>query len=427
VSLSLKPITTTASIEQPSIFDAPPPAAGPQSEAKHTVASLTKAIKNVLETAFTDVVVEGEISNFTDHRSGHRYWTLKDSGAAISSVLWKTRVLNFQLKEGMKVICRGRLSLYAPRGSYQLDVYQVRPVGVGDLQQAFEALRAKLEKEGLFHPGRKRELPRFPRTIGIVTSETGAALQDILTVLRRRYPLVSVLLRPAAVQGVGSELDVARAIQEFNLLAEERRPDLLIVGRGGGSLEDLWCFNEEAVARAIYASEIPIVSAVGHEVDVTIADMVADLRAPTPTAAAELVTPDMEDLTSYLEGTKLQIKQTMQHTLRLMKRNVEGLASGYALRSRVQEQLRHRRQDASRLDQSMQRSVAHRIERLKLQLERDGARLKSMSPLAVLERGYVILERPDGGVIARGSEIEQEGLTEGSITFADGKQKVYFF
>jgi exodeoxyribonuclease VII large subunit len=426
VALTLRPSGTKATVEQPSIFDAPKPAVGVE-EPTHSVTSLTKAIKDVLEATFTDVVVEGEISNFTDHRSGHRYWTLKDAGAAISCVFWKTRVLSFKLKEGMKVVCRGRLSLYAPRGSYQLDVYQVRPVGVGDLQQAFEQLRAKLEAEGLFNPARKRELPRFPERIGIVTSETGAALQDILTVLRRRYPLVKVFLRPATVQGVGAELDVARAIQEFNLLSESVRPELLIVGRGGGSLEDLWCFNEEAVARAIFTSAIPVVSAVGHEVDITIADLVADLRAPTPTAAAELVTPDIEELTSYLTGSRSQLRQLMQHTLRVMKQEVNGLASGYALRSRIQDQLSRRRTDAAQLSRRLGQMTRHSLERATLRLERDHAKLRTMSPLAVLERGYAIVERADGGVLKNRQSIEAEALTEGVLHFSDGKQKVYFF
>ena len=203
-----------------------------------SVTQLTKKIRDLLELRFADVTVEGEISNFLHHRSGHRYWTLKDETAQISCVFWKTRSLSFDIDSGQKVVCRGRLSLYAPRGSYQLDVFQVRPVGIGALQLAFEKLFKKLQEEGLFDESRKRAIPKFPKRIGIVTSATGAAIHDILTVLRRRYPLAEVLIRPASVQGVGSELQVAQGIRDFNILPIESRPDVLIVGRGGGMALD---------------------------------------------------------------------------------------------------------------------------------------------------------------------------------------------
>jgi exodeoxyribonuclease VII large subunit len=230
-------VAKTASKTLPLLFTQEEAVKLPQKEISNeplSVSSLTKAIREILETHFIEIAVEGEISNFTNHRSGHRYWTLKDEGAQISCVFWKTRQLSFNVEDGQKVLCRGRISVYAPRGNYQLDVFQVRPLGIGALQQAFEELYKKLFSEGLFDESRKRQIPRFPKKIGIVTSATGAALHDILTVLRRRYPLVEVLFRPAAVQGIGAELEIARAIQEMNLLPDNKQPDVLIVGRGGG-------------------------------------------------------------------------------------------------------------------------------------------------------------------------------------------------
>jgi exodeoxyribonuclease VII large subunit len=413
----------------PSLFDQPSePVAKATKEPKQeqlTVGSLTKAIRSLLENAFTDVVVEGEISNFVDHRSGHRYWTLKDSEASISCVFWKTRSASFQIKDGMKVVCRGRLTVYPPRGNYQLDVFQVRPVGIGDLQKAFEELHRKLQAEGLFEASRKRALPRFPKVLGIVTSETGAALHDILTVLRRRYPLVKVVLRPAAVQGVGAELGIARAIQEFNLTKGAQRPDLLIVGRGGGSLEDLWAFNEEAVARAIFRSEIPIISAVGHEVDVTIADMVADLRAPTPTAAAELATPDREELAMVLAGLASGMTQTVENQLRHLRRDLESAASIRVLRSRLLEQLNQRTSEVEYRAERMGSKVQNKVEVLKLKVDRDVARLGALNPYAVLDRGYALVESKDGKVLARKSQIT-EGYSEGRLIMSDGKVDIRF-
>jgi len=389
-----------------------------------TVSALTKAIKQTLEYSFAEIVVEGEISNFVDHRSGHRYFTLKDAQAQIPCVFWKTRYVNFDLQDGMKVICRGRISVYAPQGKYQLDVLQMRPSGIGDLQQAYEALFAKLEAEGLFDESRKRPIPRFPQTIGIVTSENGAALQDILTVLRRRYPVANVLLRPASVQGVGSELQIARAIQEFNLV--KAKPDVLIVGRGGGSLEDLWCFNEEAVARAIYASKIPVISAVGHEVDFTIADYVADLRAPTPTAAAELATPHRDELASILSGMQGGISRLVEHELTMRRRELDSLGDSVMLRSLIADLIDSHRDTVVRSSQRIARSVHHQLERTKLTIERDVAKLHAMNPDRVLDRGFTALETPDGKIIPRLANVLEQDEKAGILVFADGRISVRF-
>lgn len=416
--MQLRPLAPTAK--------ANPQTAQAGNQTALTVGQLTRQIKNVLEPAFTDILVEAEISNYTLHRSGHRYFTLKDSEATISATLWKTRPVQFDIKEGMKVVCRGRLSVYAPRGQYNIDVFQIRPVGVGALQMAYEQLFAKLEAEGLFEESRKRPIPRFPKKIGIVTSETGAALHDILTVLRRRYPVVQVVLRPASVQGLGSELEIARAIREFNLLGTEERPDVLIVGRGGGSLEDLWNFNEEAVARAIYASKIPVISAVGHEVDVTIADFVADLRAPTPTAAAELATPDIEELQSAIAGARRTIGRIVHSELQMKRREVLALGSAESLARIFDDVLGNRRSDVQRLVERSSRTMRHGLDRAKLTLARDEAKLRAMNPYSVLERGYSILETPDGNVLPRLNSILESGEKIGILVMADGRITVRF-
>ena len=387
-----------------------------------TVTNLTKAIRQILESSFIDITVEGEISNFTHHRSGHRYWTLKDEGAQISCVFWKTRQLSYDLAEGQKVVCRGRLSVYPPRGNYQLDVFQVRPIGIGALQAAFEALYKKLLGEGLFDESRKRQIPKFPRKIGLITSPTGAALHDILTVLRRRYPLVEVLFRPASVQGVGAELEIARAVTEMNLLPIQDRPDLLIVGRGGGSLEDLWAFNEEAVARAIYTSKIPVISAVGHEVDVTIADFAADLRAPTPTAAAELATPDKNELLSAIYSSSSALDYLMKRRLRDLRSELSGHASGYGLTRVLRQALSEKHSHLDQLEGKMTSRMKHLLELSIARSEQFYAALKALNPYGVLERGYAMVQQENGSVISKAASVPEDKPVQ--IVFRDGKVSV---
>src|SRR5450830_1303089 len=253
-----------------------------------SVTEITHRIKGVLEMGFSEVWVQGEISNCKNHSSGHLYFTLKDGSASLSAVMWRSRVaqLLFRPNDGMKVIVWGNITVYEPRGNYQIDCLQIQPVGIGELQLAFDRLKQKLSAEGLFDEAHKKPLPEYPEKIGIVTSPTGAAIQDMLNILARRFPALEVIVAPVKVQGIGAAEEIAEAIQDLNSLSDI---DVIIVGRGGGSLEDLWAFNEEVVARAIYSSRIPIVSAVGHEIDFSISDFVADLRAPTPSAAAELV------------------------------------------------------------------------------------------------------------------------------------------
>lgn len=406
--------------EEVGLFDVPQSAEPKQITL--TVANLTRSIKDILENTFTDVVVEGEISNFINHRSGHRYWTLKDENAQISCTFWKSRTLSFDIADGQKVVCRGRISVYPPQGKYNLDVVQVRPLGIGALQLAYEKLFKKLEAEGLFDLDRKRQIPRFPQKIGIVTSATGAALHDILTALRRRYPLVEVLLRPASVQGVGAELQIAQAIKDLNILPESAKPDVLIVGRGGGSLEDLWSFNEEAVARAIYSSRIPIISAVGHEVDVTIADFVADLRAPTPTAAAELATPDKAELQAMLAGASSSLSYMMDRRLTDIRTELASHLSGYGLRRRIKEALESRSTEIVQLTRSMRSEIDYHLELSELKIKDFFSTLKALDPKSVLERGYAMVRASNGSVIAQTKDFPKNEAVE--VILRDGSLQV---
>src|SRR5216117_1092340 len=284
-----------------------------------TVGELTRQIRSTLETKFRAVWVQGEISNYKLHPSGHQYFTLKDQRAQISSVIWRDTMapLRQPLADGAQVQVFGTLSVFEARGQYQLNVQILQPRGLGVLQAKFEALKRKLEAEGLFAAERKRPLPKFPRRIGIVTSPSGAAIRDILNVLRRRAPWLQILINPVRVQGSGAAQDIAVAIREFTLPSEAFAPlDLIMITRGGGSIEDLWEFNEEIVARAIFHSVVPIVSAVGHEIDFTICDFVADLRAPTPSAAAELIVPDITDLERRLDGCTRALGRQLLNRLR---------------------------------------------------------------------------------------------------------------
>ena len=265
-----------------------------------TVSELTKQIKQTLETNFEKISVQGEISNFKAHVSGHWYFSLKDKNAAISCTMWKgfNNYVFFTPEDGMKITLNGKLTVYPPRGSYQIDVRSMKPAGVGELQAAFERLKKKLSDEGLFNVESKKPIPAFPKKIGVVTAIGGAAFQDMISVAERRYPLVELVIAPSKVQGSGAAESIAISIKKLN---KKNDIDVIIVGRGGGSIEDLWAFNEEIVAREIFSSKIPIISGVGHEIDFTIADFVADLRAPTPTAAMELATPNQNEIASFIE------------------------------------------------------------------------------------------------------------------------------
>jgi len=299
------------------LFD-PAKIPAPEPEGPETVGELTRRITAVLEDSFPGVWVVGEISNFNCHTSGHVFFTLKDERASIRCVLWKSNAarLGREIADGVEVEVRGHVSVFEKQGSYQIYVSSIRPRGVGALEVAFRKLKEKLEKEGLFDAARKRPLPRFPRRVGVVTSPTGAAIRDIIHILRRRWPPIRIVLAPARVQGEGAAAEIARGIENLGRLGGI---DVLIVGRGGGSLEDLWPFNEEVVARAIYASRVPVVSAVGHETDFSISDFVADVRAATPSAAAALVVSDRREVLALLEASRARLARSAKHTADLLR------------------------------------------------------------------------------------------------------------
>ncbi|MEK6744973.1 MAG: exodeoxyribonuclease VII large subunit [Nitrospirota bacterium] len=367
-----------------------------------TVTQLTHQIKNLLEGNIPDVWVEGEISNLTVPQSGHAYFTIKDEQSQIKAVLFKSsqRHLKFTLQHGMQVICRGRVSVYEPRGEYQIIVEYVEPKGVGALQKAYEELKASLEKEGIFDRERKKPLPLLPKKIGIVTSPTGAAIRDILRVIRRRHPRMAILIFPVPVQGPESAPAIVEAIGYFN---REKNVDVMIVGRGGGSLEDLWAFNEEAVARAIFASRIPVVSAVGHETDYTIADFVADLRAPTPSAAAEMVVESEEHLRELIRSLSsrlvMSIRQELEHRRNMIQHAARLLADP---RKRL-EQYRQR------VDEMLGRLVMglkHHVRRDRALLTSLTGALDHLNPLAILARGYSVTRKmPAGTIVKDASEV----------------------
>ncbi len=366
-----------------------------------TVGEFTRRIANVLEGEFDNVAVQGEISGWNRAASGHTYFTLKDESAVLGAVLWRSRTLEHQIRDGMKVVAKGCIKLYPPRGQYQLDCSSLVPLGLGDLQLALERLKARLLAEGLFDPSRKKRLPEFPRRIGVVTSSTGAAIRDIVTTLRRRMPAIELVIRPALVQGATAADDIARAIGEFNQLEDI---DLLIVGRGGGSAEDLWAFNEERVARAIAASRIPVISAVGHEIDFTIADFVADVRAATPTAAAEIAVRDRAELLPVLRELENGMMMAVEDKIAAGKRELLALLKSRGL-ARPLDLVRSHQQrvdDLSHRTTLGLRGVAIRsAERLRL-LE---STLQALNPTNVLARGYAIIER-DGEPVTRASAME---------------------
>ncbi len=424
-----------------SLFEAPgaPRPGSGETRTVLTVAELNALVRDRIEAAFPSVWIEAEISNLRRYPSGHTYFTLKDAQAQIAAVLFRGSAagLRFRPEDGLKVLARGRVSLYEPRGTYQVIVEAMEPAGLGALQLAFEQLKARLEAEGLFDAARKRPLPLLPRRIGIVTSPAGAAIRDILRVLRRRFANLQVVVAPARVQGDGAAAEIVQGIRDLQALGGI---DVLIVTRGGGSLEDLWPFNEEAVARAIVASPIPVISAVGHEIDVTIADLVADLRAPTPSAAAEMVVQSKQEMLDRLSGQRarvlsagrLAVARRRDELARLeAARAFDAVRSrlrdamlrlddlGATLRHRLERQLTGARHRLEVLEQRMTprrlaerfaarragveaaarllRSAAEgRLERARHAVAAFGERLHALSPLAVLARGYAICRLPQG-------------------------------
>ncbi len=366
-----------------------------------------------------DVWVQGEVSNFSRPASGHLYFTLKDSGAALRCVMWRNeaRQLRLALQDGLAVEAHGAVSIYEAGGQYQLYVDQVRAVGEGALYQEFLRLKALLEAEGLFEAERKRPLPALPRRIGIVTSPTGAALRDMLNVLRRRLPLVEVVLAPAPVQGAEAPAALRQALVDLNRLAQ---PDVILLGRGGGSIEDLWAFNDEDLVRAVAASQAPVISGVGHETDFTLVDFAADLRAPTPTAAAELATPTSRaDLAAGLAGLASRLGMALSAQTAAGRRQVETLEA----RLRFSSPLRRLQSDRQQLDESARRAQSALLHRLELSRERlygSEQRLLALNPLSVLERGFAVVTRAaDGSLVRRAAQVQEgEALR---VRLADGE------
>ena len=385
------------------------------------VSQVNEYIKSLLDgdELLTGIAIRGELSNYKIYPSGHHYFSLKDADGQLRCVMFKFNAmrLRFRPENGMKVICMGRISVFPRDGAYQLYCEAITPEGVGDLYVAFEQLKQKLSAEGLFAAEHKKPLPAYPHTIAIVTSGAGAAIMDMLRILSKRYPLAKVKLLPVRVQGAEAPAEIAGAIRYAN---RYQVADLIITGRGGGSMEDLWAFNDERVARAIYESEIPVISAVGHEPDVTISDFVADLRAATPSNAAELAVPDQTELRAYLEGCRSRMTAALTKRLQYERRQLESLASKRVLRSPTQVFDEKRMQ----LDRSTQRFISA-SQRL-LESKRSGfvrlsAALDAMSPLKVLSRGYAVVRQADGTVVQR-ADCLQKGekiditLHEGSLT-----------
>ena len=382
----------------------------------YTVTNLTRQIKDVLESSFPRLWVEGEISNFKHHSSGHIYFTLKDENAQISCAMWRFKAgsLLFKPQHGMKVVVEGDVQVYERGGNYQLIVQQMQPAGVGALQMAFEQLKKKLLAEGLFDDAHKKSLPLFPEKIGVATSPTGAAIRDIVSVIHRRFPGVEILLYPVRVQGPGSAEEISQAILDFN---EYSDVDVMIVGRGGGSLEDLWAFNEEVVARAIFSSQIPIISAVGHEVDYSIADFVADRRAATPSAAAEMVVRDRSEIKGQLNYYEQRFTDLTSRKIESYREQLENWKTSYAFR-RPQDLIFQKMQRLDELQRNFNLVMTHQLQLRRNKLAHLAQQLNSTNPEAILKRGYSIVQK-DGEIIKDASLLKAQD--EVQIKLAKGE------
>lgn len=371
-----------------------------------TVTGLTRYLREILESdeQLQDLWVKGEVSNFSRPTSGHIYFTLKDSACALRCVMWRTTAIRqtYLPRDGEAIEVHGAVNIYEAGGQYQLYADLIRPSGQGVLFQEFLRLKARLEAEGLFAPERKRSLPRWPRRIGIVTSPTGAALRDMLNTLKRRYCLADIVLAPTPVQGDEAPSGIVAALQLLNRFAQ---PDVILLARGGGSIEDLWAFNDERTARAIAASPAPVISGVGHETDFTIADFVADLRAPTPTAAAELATPNRADLQANLYDLNQRLGRATQSVLMAQRWNLSRLEN----RLTMQSPLGQVRSDRQRLDELARRaevSMTHRLQLQRTRLNGLGLRLASLNPFSVLNRGFAVVSHHDGRIVYSTSQVQ---------------------
>ncbi|MEW6196494.1 MAG: exodeoxyribonuclease VII large subunit [Bacteroidota bacterium] len=384
-----------------------------------SVSEITNLIKVTLEENFQEISVIGEISNFKAHISGHWYFTLKDANAQISCTMWRgvNNYVFFTPQDGMKVVVKGKVTVYPPRGSYQIDVRSMKPAGVGELQAAFEKLKQKLSDEGLFDPAHKRPIPKFPGKIGIATAINGAAFQDMKSIAARRFPLIELVIAPCKVQGEDAAEEIVESIK---LLNKQKDIDVIIIGRGGGSLEDLWAFNEEIVARAVFDSKIPIISAVGHEIDFTISDFVADLRAPTPSAAIELATPNRDDLFAFIGEFSYYFTEKISGIINDSIQEIELITSSYGFRL-PQDLVKSNMQF---LDNSLLRFQNFFDSRMMInanQLRLLESKIESYNITNTLKRGFV-LARQEGKVVPRKEKVELTKPIE--LEFYDGEIKI---
>ena len=385
-----------------------------------SVSQLNRYVKSRMDADenLFNVFLVGEISNFTDHyKTGHFYFSLKDEEAQIKAVMFRQNALKvkFRPENGLRVIVRGRVSLYEAAGSYQVFVDDMQPDGVGALNLAFEQLKERLEREGLFDAAHKKPLPRFPERIGVITSEIGAAVQDILNILGRRFPYAQVVLAPVLVQGEGAPAQLIDALQSFNAF---KNVDVIILGRGGGSAEDLWAFNDERLAYAVYSSQIPVISAVGHETDFTICDFVADLRAPTPSAAAELAVPDQMQLRAEIHTLLSRMQRSVTNNLREQRLRLEQSTQKSVLKNPnlYFDTKRMQLISVSTQFDALEKTILHRA---RIRLQENAAKLQALSPLSVLARGYSVTTLADGTVVHSANQLSDN--TEITVQLADGK------
>ena len=365
-----------------------------------TVTELTQKIKYNLNRDFSSVWVSGEISGMTQPSSGHVYLTLKDQHAQINAIIWQSNMerIRFEPENGLEVECGGYIDLYPQRGTYQLIIRSIRPKGIGSLELARQQLESKLRSEGLFNAEYKKTIPRFPKHIAVVTSPTGAAIRDFLQVLTRRWPNVRVTVVPVKVQGPGSAREIATGVNLCNHFSE--RPDVIVVTRGGGSQEDLWSFNEEVVVRSIFASDIPVVSGVGHETDVMLSDLVADVRALTPSEAAEKLSPDLADVSSWLEGVRQRLVRGLVGSVETAKARIDHLASRTVLTQPL-ERIQQAAIEVDHLESRLNSSATRKLAEFDHGLKEMAARLNAISPLAVLSRGYSLTSDVKGQLITK--------------------------
>ena len=404
--------------------EVPAPVSAEEDELRkpQTVSELTDKLKRLIDESFGEVFVVGEISGFKRHSSGHYYFSLKDENALIDCAMFRfeNRKLRFTPENGLLVVVRGRLDLYPPSGKYKIICKDMEPCGIGSKQLQLEQLKRKLEDEGLTSEARKRQLPAFPRTVGFVTSATGSVLRDVKNVLFRRFPC-RLVFAPAKVQGEDAPASIIEAIENCNLYNETHPDtpiDVLIVGRGGGSMEDLWCFNDEGVARAIAASKIPVVSAVGHETDWTVADLVADLRAPTPSAAAELVVRPLEDWKYNVSDLGGRLDDGVREFLDDRAGEVKAYLKHYALRQPTHI-VEMKMQEVDELDSKLQSQISLVLERQDNRLALLGEILEALGPMSVMKRGYAILQDKAGAVLATTEALRKAGRF--TVTLSDGK------